>query len=149
MVVKGKERRQPVRVDRTRGQQVVQLIRSYRMDDDPPHEDGRRAPKPHDILWFQDGNVILRTDTFLFRVHKGVLSSLSSVFRDMFEVASEELGEGEDSWEVEMMQDPCEGLPLVSLEEDRGEDVAHLLRAVYERRCVFRSVCFRTNYLSY
>ncbi|KLO10998.1 hypothetical protein SCHPADRAFT_877470 [Schizopora paradoxa] len=97
-------------------------------------DDVRRAPRPHDILWFQDGNVILKTESFLFRVHKGVLSSLSSVFRDMFEVASVELGENEDSWQVEMMQDPNEELPLVSLVPDRGEDVAHLLRAVYERR---------------
>ncbi len=30
-----------------------------------------------------------------------------------------------------------EGLPLVTLVGDEGEDVAHLLRALFDRECVF------------
>ncbi len=42
-------------------------------------------PKPHAIFWFADGDVVLATDKLLFRVHKRVLSQLSSVFKDIFE----------------------------------------------------------------
>ena len=45
------------------------------------------APQRHDILWFPDGNVVLATDAYLFKVYKGLLSMKSSVFRDMFEAA--------------------------------------------------------------
>ncbi len=101
------------------------------------HEDIRRAPKPHDILWYPDGNIILKTDTFLFRIHKGVLSGQSSVFKDMFDLsAGEEIKANDGEWAVEIVQDLFEGLPIVPLALDKGKDVAHLLRAVYERRCV-------------
>ncbi|KLO11002.1 hypothetical protein SCHPADRAFT_930207 [Schizopora paradoxa] len=46
----------------------------------------------------------------------------------MFEVASVELGENEDSWQVEMMQDPNEELPLASFVLDSKEDGVLLLR---------------------
>ena len=35
-------------------------------------------------LWFEDGNIVLLTDTVAFKVHRGVLIRHSVVFRDMF-----------------------------------------------------------------
>ncbi|KLO16687.1 hypothetical protein SCHPADRAFT_937715 [Schizopora paradoxa] len=108
---------------------------SLRMDVDGQHEESTktRVPKPHDLLWFSDGSVVLATDTYLFKVHKSLLSLHSSVFKDMFEPlnfngeVSGGIGTGE-------AQEMYEGLPLVTLVGDKGEDVAHLLRAVFEPR---------------
>ena len=38
----------------------------------------------HDSLWFEDGNVVLIAANVMFKVHRGVLSNHSDVFRDMF-----------------------------------------------------------------
>lgn len=98
--------------------------------------DAEKTPKPHDILWFSDGSVVLATDLYLFKVHKGVLSLHSSVFKDMFELPSimdggvaGGIGTGEG-------QEMHEGLPLVTLAGDKGEDVVHLLRRVYDSQWV-------------
>ncbi|KLO06123.1 hypothetical protein SCHPADRAFT_883121 [Schizopora paradoxa] len=94
------------------------------------------SPKPCESLWFPDGNVVIATDTLLFKVHKGVLSLQSSVFKDMFELPIVESGlentqEGQGT--VGFTPELYEGLPLVGLAGDTGKDVEHLLRAVYER----------------
>lgn len=34
-------------------------------------------------LWFEDGTLIIRAADCLFRIYRGILSSRSSVFRDM------------------------------------------------------------------
>ena len=83
------------------------------------------APQRHDILWLPDGNVVLATDAYLFKVYKGLLSMKSSVFRDMFDLASTKDGIGQDMYD---------GVPLVRLVGDEGEDVVHLLRAVFEHK---------------
>ena len=44
------------------------------------------SPTLHEKVWYSDGNVVLATDTYLFKVHKDVLSLPSPVFRDMFEL---------------------------------------------------------------
>ncbi|KLO16672.1 hypothetical protein SCHPADRAFT_937703 [Schizopora paradoxa] len=91
------------------------------------------SPKPHEILWYSDGSVVLATDVYLFKVHKSVLSIHSSVFKDMFELSNigypEATGVGHGE-----AQETYDGLPLVHLVGDRGEDVVHLLRTVYEPR---------------
>ncbi|KLO06114.1 hypothetical protein SCHPADRAFT_946356 [Schizopora paradoxa] len=84
-------------------------------------------PQRHEVLWFTDGNVVLATDKYLFKVFKGILSMLSAVFRDMFEL-------GESSGGESVVQEMYEGVPLVTLVDDQGEDVAHLLRALYDHR---------------
>ncbi|KAH8119631.1 hypothetical protein DFH11DRAFT_1783342, partial [Phellopilus nigrolimitatus] len=71
---------------------------------------------------FDDGNVFLATTTYIFRVHKGILSLNSTVFRSMFSLPQPI--EGEDSYK---------GLPVVQLVGDRDDEVAILLRAMYER----------------
>ncbi|KLO16690.1 hypothetical protein SCHPADRAFT_937718 [Schizopora paradoxa] len=96
-------------------------------------EEVTKIPEPHEILWFLDGNVVLATDVYLFKVHKGVLSLQSTVFRDMFDLSNAVISTDGGN-EIESVQDTYEGVPLVTLVGDDGEDVAHLLRAVYEPR---------------
>ncbi|KLO08385.1 hypothetical protein SCHPADRAFT_944478 [Schizopora paradoxa] len=103
------------------------------MDVDTQLEGPPRVPKPHDFLWFPDGNVVLATDTYLFKVHKSLLAVHSSVFRDMFELpnvghADPMPGQGGAGLALETY----EGVPMVTMVGDKGEDVAHLLRAVFE-----------------
>ncbi|KLO08392.1 hypothetical protein SCHPADRAFT_944485 [Schizopora paradoxa] len=91
------------------------------------------GPKPFETLWFPDGNIVLATDTYLFKVHKSMLSSQSSVFRDMFELPLVD-GSQMDGHSGGMAPETFDGLPMVNLANDKGEDLACLLRAVYERQ---------------
>ncbi|KLO09648.1 hypothetical protein SCHPADRAFT_943465 [Schizopora paradoxa] len=108
-------------------------------------------PQKHDLLWFPDGNVVLATDTLLFRVHKGVLSFHSTVLRDMFDIVQDPTTRGRDgegtssSMEIEDGADVYEGLPLVMLSGDKGEDVVLLLRAIYERCAKYDVVTVRKD----
>ncbi len=72
------------------------------------------VPKHHDALWFPDGNVVLATNKYLFRVHKSLLSLHSSVFRDMFKLP---IVDGPSAAEnaAGMAPEMYEGLPLVRL----------------------------------
>ncbi|KLO08388.1 hypothetical protein SCHPADRAFT_931813 [Schizopora paradoxa] len=103
------------------------------MDVDAEPENAQKIPKPHDVLWLHDGNVVLATDSLLFKVHNSVLSMQSSVFKDMFELPTIDGAQASTSG-AGMAPELYEGLPLVKLVGDKGEDVAHLLRAVYERQ---------------
>jgi len=103
------------------------------MDVDPVHEGVSKPPKPHDIIWLPDANVVLATDSYLFKVHKSVLSMQSSVFRDMFELPTVDGAHSGQSG-AGMTPELYEGLPLVTMVGDKGEDVAHLLRVAYERQ---------------
>ncbi len=86
-------------------------------------------------LWFPDGNVVLATNSLLFKVHKSILSLQSSVFKDMFDLPTVD-GSHPVQGTVGIVPEMYDGLPLVTLVGDKGEDVAHLLGAVYKRRCV-------------
>ncbi len=102
------------------------------MDVDLKLERPTTVPKPHDVLWYPDGDVVLATESLLFKVHKLILSLQSSVFRDMFDLPTvETVDEGGG-----IIPEMYEGLPMVTLVGDRGEDVVHLLRTAYERQCV-------------
>lgn len=100
----------------------------------------------HDCLWFSDGNVVLASGSLLFRVHKGVLALHSTVFRDMFDLPIVSTGDNDDAGDPSTLgvisPDLYDGLPMVLLSGDKGEDVAHLLRTVYERECVVESYFF-------
>lgn len=110
------------------------------MDVDAEHENAPKVPVPHESLWFPSGNVVLSTELILFKVHKDILSMQSSVFKGMFDFPAVdgtqmiENGAGD-------IPELYEGLPMVNLVGDKGEDVMHLLRAVYERQCVFFLPC--------
>ncbi|TCD68725.1 hypothetical protein EIP91_010009 [Steccherinum ochraceum] len=68
--------------------------------------------------WFEDGNVVLVTQSTAFRVHRGVLTKHSDVFKDMFTVPQPA--------NVEMM----EGCPVVHL-TDTKEDLGRLLTLLF------------------
>ncbi|KLO10992.1 hypothetical protein SCHPADRAFT_831748 [Schizopora paradoxa] len=87
-------------------------------------------PHHHETLWYEDGNVVLKTDEHLYRVHKSVLSRHSTVFKDMFDVAED--GEGETKDAAESKSVMYEGLPLVAL-DDGDEDVFNFLSTLYSR----------------
>ncbi|KLO08207.1 hypothetical protein SCHPADRAFT_835636, partial [Schizopora paradoxa] len=90
--------------------------------------------KRHDNLWLSDGNVVLGTNAYLFKVHKSVLSMQSSVFRDMFALptAGDSISDSGDAGIAGIAPELYEGLHFVSLPDD-GHDVEHILKAVYER----------------
>ncbi|KLO08391.1 hypothetical protein SCHPADRAFT_1000971 [Schizopora paradoxa] len=94
--------------------------------------------KPFESLWFSDGNVVLATDTHLFKVHKGMLSSQSSVFRDMFDLPLVDGSEGTAGGDGGIMPETYDGLSLVKFSYEKGEEFAYLLRAVYERQFYHR-----------
>ncbi len=89
------------------------------MDIDGQHDNSGRVPAPFEVLWLPDGNIILATDTHLFKVHKSILSMQSSVFKDMLELP---IVDGERSSQncAGMTPELYEGLPLVRLVERRG-----------------------------
>jgi len=99
-------------------------------------ESQKLRPEHHGVLWFPDGNVVLATDSLLFRVHKSVLSLHSSVFKDMFDIAFTPAGNfpgssGEQVGAINARSsEEYEGLPLVLMAGDNGKEVAHLLQAV-------------------
>lgn len=43
-------------------------------------------PSQSKEIWFEDGNIVLQTESTLFKVHQGVLARHSSIFFDMFSV---------------------------------------------------------------
>nr|GAT54144.1 predicted protein [Mycena chlorophos] len=72
-------------------------------------------------LWFDDGTLVVRAQTTLFKVHSSVLSARSSVFRDMLAFPQDNDG-GIEAFE---------GCPLVAL-PDEAEEVKSFLLAIYD-----------------
>lgn len=75
--------------------------------------------KLNKLVWFEDGNLILQTDTAVFRVYSGLLAARSSVFKDMLAFPPPPEGN--------LMFDGC---PIVRL-YDSSEDVRYFLNAVF------------------
>ena len=80
----------------------------------------------HPDLYLADGSVIVRAEDTLFRVHISMLARHSIFFRDVFGMPKG--GEGTDQ---------LDGCPVLFL-QDRAEDVANLLSALYDGPCVTR-----------
>ena len=61
-------------------------------------------------IWFDDGNLVIQAEDRLFRVYKGMLTSVSPVFRDLFLVAvpSTEDTETMDGCPVIRVPDPSD-----------------------------------------
>ncbi|KAF8580218.1 hypothetical protein K439DRAFT_1619981 [Ramaria rubella] len=72
-------------------------------------------------IYFDDGNIILIAEQTAFRVHKGLLSYNSDVFRNMFATVQEPPG-----------LETFDGLPIVKLSGDSGTDMEYFLKALYQ-----------------
>lgn len=84
-------------------------------------------------VWFEDGNVVLIAQSTAFRLHRGVLSTHSEVFRDMFTVPQPATAE---LWE---------GCPVVHL-SDLKNDLMHMVKALYFGRQYGLSPYFSMNF---
>jgi hypothetical protein len=73
----------------------------------------------HPDLWFDDGSVVLNGQTTLFRAHRTMLSTHSTVFSDMFGIPQPP------------DQDAVEGCTVIHL-PDSAYDVGFLLKALYD-----------------
>lgn len=80
----------------------------------------------HPSLFFEDGNVVLATESWLFCVHKSILKSYSPVFESLFD-----LPQPSDSHSDTYLE-----MPMVFMSGDTDEDVIILLRTIYERKYV-------------
>jgi hypothetical protein len=76
---------------------------------------------PH--LWFEDGSIVLETESTQFRVYRGILAANSPVFKDMFSLPQPE------------EQELVEGCPIVTL-HDSPVDLGHFLRSIHDAGCV-------------
>lgn len=72
-------------------------------------------------VWFDDGNVVVVADRTAFKVHRGVLSLHSEVFRDMFSIPPPEVDEA------------LEGCPIVRV-SDPASNIRQLLSILYKGR---------------
>jgi hypothetical protein len=70
-------------------------------------------------LWFNDGTVVFRAESRLFRVYGGLLAFYSSVFRDMFSVPQPPAAE---------MAFGCHFVEL----PDRAFDVYHMFKLIHD-----------------
>ena len=71
----------------------------------------------HPDLWYDDGSIVLKAETTLFRVHRTTLSAHSTVFSDMFSIPQPP------------DQDAIEGCTVICL-PDTAYDMEFLLRAL-------------------
>jgi hypothetical protein len=71
-------------------------------------------------IWVEDGNVIIQAQTSQFRVHRGILSCHSHVFKEIFAIPQPELGEP-----------AVEGCPIHRL-FDAAQDWENLLTLLYD-----------------
>lgn len=90
------------------------------------------GPERHSTLWYEDGNVVLSTNSYLYRVHKSILSRQSTMFKDMFQVSGD--AEGDSKGGVGLKPVEYEGVPLVALSDDSDEDVFSFLSTLYDRK---------------
>ena len=96
----------------------------------------RLSQDRHPQLWFHDGTVILATPETLFKVYKGILSSNSSVFRDLFSLPVANANAP--------TSDTLDGVDVIQM-PDHHEDLATFLLATHfissvPLSCVFRHV---------
>lgn len=95
-----------------------------------------KEPERHSTLWYEDGNVVLSTNSYLYRVHKSILSRQSTMFKDMFQVSGDAEGDskGDSKGGVGLKPVEYEGVPLVALSDDSDEDVFSFLSTLYDRK---------------
>ena len=81
------------------------------------------APTRSTSIWFEDGNVVIKAENLMFRVHKSVLALHSSVLADAFLIVPPEPGSASDS-----LEDSC---PVVEMSGDSGKEWEELLSLIY------------------
>ncbi|KAF7315167.1 BTB domain-containing protein [Mycena indigotica] len=101
-------------MDHSSGAYAPPAKRARTDDDETP------APMTRSDIWHSDGNLVLQVGTTQFRVHWGVLSTHSSVFKDMQSIPQPDTAEP-----------LVEGCPLVELYDD-PLDVENVLRLLYD-----------------
>ncbi len=75
-----------------------------------------------EIFWFDDGSVVLQVENTQFRVHRSILASHSTVFKDLFQVPQPESDKSD--W--------VDGCPIVCMSGDTAEDWVHILTVMYK-----------------
>lgn len=93
-------------------------------------ENGQLSKHPE--FWFSDGSLVLRANSTLFRVHVSQLSRKSVFFRDLFSLPQPPVAAREDR--------RLEGCPVLDL-HDSPEDVANLVKVIYDGACVPLPLC--------
>ena len=73
-------------------------------------------------LWYDDGNIVIQAETTQFRVFKGVLASLSDIFKDMFLIPQPSSDE-----------EVIDGCPVLRV-YDSARDWTYILRAIFRRQ---------------
>lgn len=76
----------------------------------------------HEKLWLDDGNIVLVVKDMGFRVHRGVLTGHSEVFRDMFAVPQPP---------HQATQKLIDGCAVVPIPDEDPEALAFVLTVIY------------------
>ena len=88
----------------------------------------------HESFWFADGSIILATNSRLYRIHKGVLTSQSKFFRELFELP---IDPDDEDVTIELEEeadvgDEYDGLPVVTMAGDEDDHVECLVKTLYD-----------------
>jgi hypothetical protein len=84
-----------------------------------PAEEHLRSPD----VWFEDGTLVVRAETTVFRVYRGILASQSEVFKDMLAFPQPDDPEAE----------AFDGCPVVRV-QDSAEDMSCFLRVLHDTK---------------
>ncbi|KAF8956208.1 hypothetical protein BDZ97DRAFT_1671975 [Flammula alnicola] len=78
-------------------------------------------------LWFDDATVVFQAENKLFRVHRGIIASQSSVFKGMFALPQDASVDGSGGG-----QETIDGCTLIRLHGDTATDVGYFFKAIYD-----------------
>jgi len=107
------------------------LVGGYALMPDSPSAKRKRTKDPtvddnlhlvRSAIWYDDGSIVIQAGSTQFRVHRSILCANSPVLKDMLPMEGELV----------------EGCPILRL-SDSAEDVAHLLKVLYDRRWAHNS----------
>lgn len=107
--------------------------------------ESEQRPVPHEILWLTDGNVILATETRLYRVHKSILALQSSFFKGLFDLPTPMESNDPGGY--------MDGLQVVRMVGDKDEEVEILVKTIFDpgyvKELVHRITTRQITYLFY
>lgn len=102
-------------------------------------------PQCHDVLWHEDGNVVIVTVSMLFRVHQNTLCDQSSVLKALVVLSQAEQKSDEANGTQCQNQNKTDYIQL----NDDPADVEQLLFSLYDPKCVrlpLLSLCICQTY---